>query len=91
VRALSILAAVLWALIALTMFEPIEARWQRGYGSAWDLVEWVVVPIFLAVLAIIGPLALGRLGWKKVSAAAALGLLLLWFPAALFLLMLAAI
>jgi hypothetical protein len=73
------------------MHGPVVARWQRGYGSPWDMVEWVYLPALMAVLSIAGPFALRYFGRRKMAVALAIFFLVAWFPPAFVIAILAAI
>jgi TctA family transporter len=85
------IACALWALIPLTMYGPMVARWHRGYGSASDIVYWICIPAIVAVVSVVGPFALRRLGRRKLGLALAIICLVVWFPPAVLFLGLAAI
>jgi TctA family transporter len=87
----SVISCALWALIPLTMYGPMVARWHRGYGSASDMVYWICIPAFVAILSVVGPLALRRIGRRRLGLALAIICLVAWFPPAFLILGLAAI
>ncbi|HEY3638793.1 MAG TPA: hypothetical protein VGK90_11635 [Rhizomicrobium sp.] len=79
-RVISVIACLLWAMMAWGGYDVIVANWHRGYGTSSDIVWGVYLPATMAVASILIPEIARWLGWPKVALVLAILCLLAWLP-----------